>query len=190
MMNQAKMLNKSGPAKRVLSLDALRGFAIITMILSGVVPGGLPAWMYHAQTPPPARIFDGTIPGITWVDLVFPFFLFSMGAAIPLALVRRIERGASKLSLVGTACKRLFLLFVFAKLCAHFRPWVLNPKLWSGIPTPEKLITFVYAFLGFILMFAIFVRLPRKIKPATGWIIRAVGWIGFCSVFRLFQIFR
>ncbi|HEX4875511.1 MAG TPA: DUF5009 domain-containing protein, partial [Chitinophagaceae bacterium] len=61
------------------SLDALRGFAILTMILSGAIAYGnvLPAWMFHAQVPPPAHKFDPSIPGITWVDLVFPFFLFS-----------------------------------------------------------------------------------------------------------------
>jgi predicted acyltransferase len=36
--------------------------------------------------PPPDHKFNPAIPGITWVDLVFPFFLFSMGVAIPLAL--------------------------------------------------------------------------------------------------------
>lgn len=29
--------------------------------------------MSHAQTPPPDHIFNPEIPGITWVDLVFPF---------------------------------------------------------------------------------------------------------------------
>lgn len=73
---------------RDTSIDALRGFAILTMILSGSIAYGdvLPAWMFHAQVPPPLHKFNATIPGITWVDLVFPFFLFSMGAAMPLAL--------------------------------------------------------------------------------------------------------
>ena len=71
--------------KRNESLDALRGFAILTMILSGSIAYGdvLPAWMFHAQVPPPDHKFIPAIPGITWVDRVFPFFLFSMGAAIP-----------------------------------------------------------------------------------------------------------
>lgn len=32
-------------------------------------------WMFHAQTPPPTYAFNPDVPGITWVDLVFPFFL-------------------------------------------------------------------------------------------------------------------
>lgn len=66
--------------KRAYALDALRGYAIITMVLSATVAwNSLPGWMYHAQTPPPSRAFDASLSGITWVDLVFPFFLFAMG---------------------------------------------------------------------------------------------------------------
>ena len=39
--------------KRAYALDALRGYAIITMVLSATVAwNSLPGWMYHAQTPP------------------------------------------------------------------------------------------------------------------------------------------
>ncbi len=40
--------------RRAHSLDALRGYAIMTMILAATEAFGiLPAWMYHAQVPPP-----------------------------------------------------------------------------------------------------------------------------------------
>ena len=56
--------------KRAYSLDALRGYAILTMILSATIAFGiLPGWMYHAQVPPPDHHFDPTVYGITWVDL-------------------------------------------------------------------------------------------------------------------------
>lgn len=59
---------------RAYALDALRGYAIITMVLSAtIVTQVLPGWMSHAQTPPPDHIFNPSLPGITWVDLVFPF---------------------------------------------------------------------------------------------------------------------
>ena len=73
--------------KRAYALDALRGYAILTMVLSATIAGSiLPAWMYHAQTPPPDHVFDPNIAGLTWVDLVFPFFLFAMGAALPFSI--------------------------------------------------------------------------------------------------------
>ena len=80
--------------RRAIGLDALRGFAILAMFLSGLLPfysNTLPNWMYHAQVPPPLHKFNPNLPGLTWVDLVFPFFIFSMGSAIPLALTKRIE---------------------------------------------------------------------------------------------------
>ncbi len=39
--------------KRAISLDVFRGYAIVTMILSGTIASGvLPGWMYHAQVGP------------------------------------------------------------------------------------------------------------------------------------------
>ena len=101
--------------KRSNSLDALRGFAILAMVLSSSIAFGiLPDWMYHAQTPPPSHKFNPELPGITWVDLVFPFFLFSMGAAIPLALHAK----KNVLSLLG---QRFVLLVLFAVFTLHAR---------------------------------------------------------------------
>lgn len=73
-------------AGRYLSLDFLRGLTIFGMVLSAIQPHGvMPGWMYHVQNPPPTHALDMTVPGIGWVDLVFPIFIFCMGAAIPFA---------------------------------------------------------------------------------------------------------
>lgn len=79
--------------QRNQALDALRGFAILTMILSGSIAFGnvLPAWMFHAQVPPPEHKFNPTLAGITWVDLVFPFFLYCMGYVVRLTLKKYIR---------------------------------------------------------------------------------------------------
>ena len=81
--------------KRAISLDVFRGYAIVTMVLSGTIASGvLPGWMYHAQMGPRSNYtFDPQLYGITWVDLVFPFFLFAMGAAIPFSVGGKIEKG-------------------------------------------------------------------------------------------------
>lgn len=101
---------------RIVSIDTLRGLAIFGMILCANIGwgSGLPAWMFHAQVPPPDYVFRPDVPGITWVDLVFPFFLFSMGAAFPFALSRRIESGNTWLELAGFLLKRWAILFVFS----------------------------------------------------------------------------
>ncbi len=132
------------------SLDALRGFAILTMVLSGSIAfnGVLPGWMYHAQVPPPLHKFIPTIPGITWVDLVFPFFLFSMGAAIPLSLKKKVAEMATPLSIVWIALRRYCLLVFFAIFFQHMKVWSL-----AEIPVAKD---YALAMLAFGLMFGIY----------------------------------
>ena len=60
--------------RRAYSIDALRGYAILTMVLSAtIVYGILPAWMYHAQEPPPTHTYhpelDMGILGISFLPL-------------------------------------------------------------------------------------------------------------------------
>ncbi len=156
---------------RVLCLDALRGLAILAMVLSGVIPYGvLPAWMYHAQLPPPSHTFDPTRAGLTWVDLVFPLFLFSLGAAIPLALTRRLGKGESVWKVLLAILQRGLLLAFFAIFLRHVRPHVLNPH-----PTAT---TWTLALVGFALMFPIFTRLPGNWPRWKRGILRGTGWAG------------
>ncbi|GMU87112.1 MAG: DUF5009 domain-containing protein [Ignavibacteriales bacterium] len=143
-------------SRRANSLDALRGFAILTMILSGRVPWGvLPGWMYHVQVPPPAHKFDPSIPGISWVDLVFPFFLFSMGAAFPFALSKKLEKAGSAWKLIPDILWRGALLMFFALVIFHIRPHLLHKT--------ETTATYFLAISLFTLLFLIFLRYP------TGW---------------------
>ncbi|MEM8714206.1 MAG: DUF5009 domain-containing protein [Cyanobacteria bacterium P01_G01_bin.4] len=156
-------------SRRCLGLDALRGIAILGMLLSAAVPYGvLPTWMYHAQVPPPKHGFDPTIPGITWVDLVFPFFLFALGMSIPLALKRRVNRGDSDLALAVRVLARGVTLGVFAIALQHLRPLVL-----SDAPTAS---TYGIAVLGFCLLFPTFARLPDRMSVKVRWIVRGIGW--------------
>ena len=102
--------------KRIASIDILRAIAIIGMIFCANIGfgSGLPAWMFHAQCPPPTYAFDPSVAGITWVDLVFPFFLFSMGAAFPLAMRKRIEGGATIGAITLQLARRWAALVLFA----------------------------------------------------------------------------
>ena len=149
--------------KRAYALDALRGFAILAMVLSGTIAYKvLPAWMYHAQEPPPTHTFNPSLAGLTWVDLVFPLFLFSMGAAIPLALSRRLARGLTKGRIILSIFKRGFLLGSFAIVLQHLRPQVIEPDTTQH--------TWWIALFGFLLLFLMFVRWSES------------RWIGLCRV--------
>lgn len=139
--------------RRSHALDALRGYAIMTMVLSAMeIFQVLPAWMYHAQVPPPDHTFNPSIFGITWVDLIFPFFLFSMGAAIPLSFRRQMGKGVSRGKLAWKSVVRWMKLTFFAIYCIHMYPFMMgysSPVLCSLVP-----------IMAFLLMFVLFMRNP------------------------------
>jgi predicted acyltransferase len=159
--------------RRAFALDALRGLAILGMILSGQLPFGekaLPAWMYHAQVPPPEHKWVATLPGITWVDLVFPFFLFALGAAIPLALTRRLERGEPKWKVALFIAERGLLLAFFALYVEAIRPYVISEH--------PSIATWLTGLLGFALLFPVLTRFPNSWPVGWRWGIRVGGWVG------------
>ena len=120
--------------KRIASIDLLRGIAIIGMILSANIgfSSDLPAWMFHAQTPPPTYAFNPDVPGITWVDLVFPFFLFSMGAAFPFAMKKKLDNGTSRWKITGNLLKRWITLTLFAILLGNaYSIWGTTQPAWQ-----------------------------------------------------------
>jgi heparan-alpha-glucosaminide N-acetyltransferase len=72
--------------RRIESIDIFRGLNVLVMIFVdnlGMV-AGLPWWTYHM--PREAN-------GMTYVDMVFPAFLFLMGMSIPLSIRSRIAKG-------------------------------------------------------------------------------------------------
>lgn len=158
--------------KRADALDALRGIAILLMVLSGNLHGAvpLPAWMYHAQVPPPSFVFTPDLPGITWVDLVFPFFLFAMGAAVPFALSKRLDGGVPRWRIVLQILFRGVLLAWFAIYLQHIKPFVFSKAPTTG--------DWLMGILGFALLFPVFLRLPEKMAPALRLGIRAGGVLG------------
>jgi predicted acyltransferase len=147
------------------------------MVLSGSIAFGntLPAWMYHAQVPPPLHEFNSKLPGITWVDLVFPFFLFSMGAAIPLALQKK---DCSTQKVIFNTLKRFVLLAFFALFFNHLKAWVI-----AEYPTwREELIS--------IVAFVLLVLLLVKIKNTSIEIIVKLSVLIICILLLYFLPFH
>lgn len=99
---------------RLLSLDIARGITIAFMIM--VNNNG--AHAYHPFT-------HSAWSGWTPTDLVFPGFVFIVGMSIVLAFDKRLERGASKGSMVVSILRRTVILFALGLVVngfPHF-PW-------------------------------------------------------------------
>ena len=165
---------------RASSLDALRGYAILTMVLSGSVAWGvLPGWMYHAQVGPRSNfVFDGSIYGITWVDLVFPFFLFAMGAAFPFSIGNKYRKGSSRRRIIYDSLLRGFRLTFFAIFIQHIYPWVVS--------SPQDVRSWLIALGGFALMFPMFMRIPFKMPEYVRMLIKILAYA--TGVFMLLNI--
>lgn len=154
---------------RAHALDALRGYAIITMVLSAMEAFSvLPRWMYHAQVPPPDHVFDPTIYGITWVDIIFPFFLFSMGAAIPLSLGRQHAKGESIMKLTWKTVQRWVKLTFFAIFIIHAFPFMLGYE--------QEWMRYAMPIFFFILLCLIFMPNPFGLSPYKA---RAITWSAY-----------
>ena len=74
------------PRRRIASIDAFRGLTILVMVFVNQLAGvsGVPQWARHMKADADAMSF---------VDVVFPAFLFIVGMAIPFALAQRQARG-------------------------------------------------------------------------------------------------
>lgn len=154
---------------RAHALDALRGYAIITMVLSAMEAFSvLPRWMYHAQVPPPDHVFDPTIYGITWVDIIFPFFLFSMGAAIPLSLGRQHAKGKSIMKLTWKTVQRWVKLTFFAIFIIHAFPFMLGYE--------QEWMRYAMPIFFFILLCLMFMPNPFGLSPYKA---RAITWSAY-----------
>lgn len=162
--------------KRYLSLDLLRGLSIFGMVFSAIVPSGvLPAWMYHIQSPPPTHVLDRSISGISWVDLVFPIFIFCMGVAIPLAGRRHLENSGSEY--VKEIFERFFMLWLFSYLYVF-----LNFSTAGG--WGAQLATLI----GFLALFPVYLVFPKEKQGWLGSAVQYKKWIRICGMILVIAI--
>src|SRR3954453_18228761 len=86
---------KSIPKERLLALDVFRGFTLFGMVFVNSIPGkNYPAIGHAAWN------------GWGFADLIFPFFVFIVGVAIPFAFANRLARGESRSKLFGQILRR------------------------------------------------------------------------------------
>jgi len=114
---------------RIMSIDAFRGFTVLAMIFVIQVAGytNLPLTMSWFGSPPVSTFkhageaLNATGVGLTFTDLVAPFFVFIVGLVLPFS---RKRRGREWWNHVGTRTVLLILLGVlYISLILHLSYW-------------------------------------------------------------------
>jgi predicted acyltransferase len=159
-------------APRVVSIDIFRGLTMAVMIFVNQLSGvqGLPWWTYHAHAQQDL---------MTYVDMVFPFFLFIVGISMPLSVAQRLKRNPSIPGLWGHVLLRVLGLLVLGLILANAEAcdpaqMHIGGALWA-----------VLALLSAGLYLNVYPK--SEAFPAYPLLLRAVGLIG---VFMLLAIFR
>jgi predicted acyltransferase len=114
---------------RVVSIDIFRGITMAVMIFVNDLDSvhGLSKWTYHM---PPS------VDAMTYVDMVFPAFLFIVGMALPIAITQRLKRNASLASLWMHVVLRAIALLVLGLILANAEHgdrarMHIAPELWA-----------------------------------------------------------
>jgi predicted acyltransferase len=109
------MVNKdeTTPGKRLLSLDALRGFDMLWISGGEKIIIGLAA----ISSWPPIKWAASQMDHVPWngfafYDIIFPLFLFIAGVSLPFSLAKRLKSGESKTRIYWHLVKRMLLLIM------------------------------------------------------------------------------
>ncbi|MFC2084306.1 DUF5009 domain-containing protein [Bacteroidota bacterium] len=167
-----RVLNKPA-SDRVESIDVFRGLTILAMIFVNDLASitGIPGWMKHMPT---------EVDGMTFVDLVFPAFLFIVGVAIPFAIDKRLRRGDSYLQIWKHILIRTTGLIILGILMVNIGN--LNEE-YTGM---DKNLWVVLLFVSVILVWNQYSHERGKIR----FIFYLLRSIGICVLVYLAAIYR
>ncbi|XP_056840862.1 heparan-alpha-glucosaminide N-acetyltransferase isoform X1 [Rattus norvegicus] len=111
---------------RLRCVDTFRGVALILMVF--VNYGGGKYWYFK----------HSSWNGLTVADLVFPWFVFIMGSSIFLSMTSLLQRGCSKIKLLGKIAWRSFLLICIGIIIVNPN-YCLGPLSWDKVRIPGVL---------------------------------------------------
>lgn len=151
-------------AARQPAIDLLRGLTVAVMILVNEWAGvaGLPAWMKHMPADADAMSF---------VDMVFPAFLFIVGMSLPFALQARLQQAGRRDALLGAAERTLALVLTgLFMVNAEMAPAGFQASLWL-----------MAAFAGVFLLWG-----SVRGGPPLAWTWRLAGGLLLCVLATLY----
>ena len=90
--------------------------------------------------------------GWTPTDLIFPFFVFIVGVAIPLAFQRRVAEGGTQRDLYLKVLRRSLLIFFISLIVLHGFPYTLEKFSRIRIPGVLQRIAICYFFAAIIFL--------------------------------------
>ena len=154
---------KAEPSKRLVSLDALRGFDMFWIVGGSNLLKTLILAFGLAET---HQVVSRQLSHAPWhgfraFDLVFPLFLFIAGAVMPFSLGRRLEKGLPRSSIYISIVRRGFLLVLLG--CIY------NGML--GLDFSNLRYLSVLGFIGLSWMFAALIFVNTKWQGQLAWCI-------------------
>jgi len=157
---------QSALAGRLISLDVFRGLTIAGMVLVNN------AGSWNAVYPP---LLHAQWHGWTPTDLIFPFFVFIVGVAIPLAFEKRKALGGDQRDLYLKIFRRTAVIFGLGLMLNAF-PYTTDKLAHLRVPGVLQRIALCYFFAALIFL---------KARAQTQALIAAALPIGYWAMMKL-----
>ena len=158
---------------RIESIDVFRGLTIFIMIFVNDLASvkGIPGWMEHMPE-------NGD--GMTFVDVVFPAFLFIVGMAIPFAINKRIAMGDNIIQIIKHIFIRAAELLILGIMMVNISD--LNSSVAGMGHTVWMLLLFIGAILAWN-------QYPKS-EGSKKIILTSLKYLGILILIYLAAIFR
>jgi predicted acyltransferase len=120
--------------ERLLSIDALRGFAMLWIIGGGAFIRSLEQVWKNAFT---LTLYEhmehADWQGFRFLDLIFPLFLFVVGVILPFSVLRRLEKGEPLGSTYRHVLKRTIILIILGLINYGLLRFDWEQMRWSSV---------------------------------------------------------
>ncbi len=129
-------MSKSAPTKRLVSLDALRGFNMFWIIGAEKIADALSRLKFPGVHFLSAQLNHTPWNGFAFYDLIYPMFIYVVGISAVFAVESRRKRGERPLKILRHIFTRTVLLFLVGLYMSNsgldWHGWLTNIR-WMGV---------------------------------------------------------